>query len=76
MVGYTTTYSGDLTTSLTSAIADQIFGIISDAKAKEAAQKEAAKYGVDVEFDRGEFTARAARDRLIQNTLEVTCTKD
>ena len=70
MAGYTTTYSGDLTTSLTSAIADQIFGIISDAKGqKEAAQKEAEKYGVDVEFDRGEFTARAARDRLIQNTL-------
>ena len=70
MAGYTTTYSGDLTTSLTSAIADQIFGIISEAKGqKEAAQKEAAKYGVDVEFDRGEFTARAARDRLIQNTL-------
>ena len=70
MAGYTTTYNGDLTTSLTSAIADQIFGIISEAKGqKEAAQKEAAKYGVDVEFDRGEFTARAARDRLIQNTL-------
>ena len=43
MAGYTTTYSGDLTTSLTSAIADQIFGIISDAKGQKKQRRKKQK---------------------------------
>tara|TARA_B100000902_G_scaffold161915_1_gene157310 strand:- start:6216 stop:8567 length:2352 start_codon:yes stop_codon:yes gene_type:complete len=60
------TFSGDLTTS----IAKSIFDIISDARGeKEKATKEAEKYGVDVDFTPGEFTARSARNRLIERTL-------
>ena len=60
------TFSGDLTTS----IASSIFDIISEAKGeKETATKEAEKYGVDVDFTPGEFTARSARNRLIERTV-------
>ena len=48
----------------------KIFDIISDAKSERAkANKEAAKYGVDVNFTPGEFTARSARNSLIESTL-------
>ena len=48
----------------------KIFDIISDAKSERAkADKEAAKYGVDVNFTPGEFTARSARNSLIESTL-------
>lgn len=66
MANISQTYSGDLTTS----IASKIFDIISDARVeKSKAQKEADKYGVDVNFTPGEFTARSARNDLIRNTL-------
>ena len=60
------TFSGDLSTSIASAI----FDIISDARTeKSKANKEAAKYGVDVDFTPGEFTARSARNALIEKTI-------
>ena len=60
------TFSGDLSTSIASAI----FDIISDARTeKSKANKEAAKYGVDVNFTPGEFTARSARNALIEKTI-------
>jgi uncharacterized protein YukE len=66
MANISQTYSGDLTTS----IASKIFDIISDARVeKSKAQEEADKYGVDVNFTPGEFTARSARNDLIKNTL-------
>ena len=66
MANISQTYSGDLTTS----IASKIFDIISDARVeKSKAQEEADKYGVDVNFTPGEFTARSARNDLIRNTL-------
>ena len=66
MANISQTSSGDLT----GFIAGKIFDIISDARVeKSKAQKEADKYGVDVDFTPGEFTARSARNDLIRNTL-------
>ena len=66
MASFSQTYSGDFT----SFIAGKIFDIISDAKSERAkADKEAAKYGVDVKFTPGEFTARSARNQFIGATL-------
>lgn len=66
MANISKTYSGDLT----GFIAGKIFDIISDARLeKSKAQEEADKYGVDVNFTPGEFTARSARNDLIKNTL-------
>ena len=66
MANISQTSSGDLT----GFIAGKIFDIISDARVeKSKAQQEADKYGVDVDFTPGEFTARSARNDLIRNTL-------
>lgn len=66
MANFSQTFSGDLT----GFIAGKIFDIISDARVeKSKAQQEADKYGVDVDFTPGEFTARSARNDLIRNTL-------
>ena len=66
MANISQTSSGDLT----GFIAGKIFDIISDARVeKSKLQQEADKYGVDVDFTPGEFTARSARNDLIRNTL-------
>ena len=66
MANISQTSSGDLT----GFIAGKIFDIISDARVeKSKAQQEADKYGVDVDFTPGEFTARSVRNDLIRNTL-------
>ena len=60
------TFSGDLSTS----IAMKMFDIISDARVEKGkATKMAEKYGVDVDFTPGEFTARSARNALIEATV-------
>ena len=60
------TFSGDLSTSM----AMKIFDIISDARVEKGkATKMAEKYGVDVDFTPGEFTARSARNALIEGTV-------
>tara|TARA_B100002019_G_scaffold1336_1_gene1048 strand:- start:485 stop:2791 length:2307 start_codon:yes stop_codon:yes gene_type:complete len=70
MAGLQQTYSGDLTSSLTGAIADAIFAIATRGKsAKTQALAYAGKYGVDTAFKPGEFTAREGRDYLIEKTL-------
>ena len=66
MANISPTFSGDFS----SFMVGKIFDIISDAKSERAkADKEAAKYGVDVDFTPGEFTARSARNSLIESTL-------
>jgi len=66
MANFSPTFSGDFS----SFLVGKIFDIISDAKSERAkADKEAAKYGVDVDFTPGEFTARSARNSLIESTL-------
>ena len=66
MANFSPTFSGDFS----SFMVGKIFDIISDAKSERAkADKEAAKYGVDVDFTPGEFTARSARNSLIESTL-------
>ena len=66
MANISPTFSGDFS----SFMVGKIFDIISDAKSERAkADKEAAKYGVDVNFTPGEFTARSARNSLIESTL-------
>ena len=66
MANFSPTFSGDFS----SFMVGKIFDIISDAKFERAkADKEAAKYGVDVDFTPGEFTARSARNSLIESTL-------
>ena len=70
MAGLQQTYSGDLTGSLTGAIADAIFAIATRGKsAKTQALAYAGKYGVDTAFKPGEFTAREGRNYLIEKTL-------
>ena len=70
MAGLQQTYSGDLTSSLTGAIADAIFAIATRGKsAKTQALAYAGKYGVDTAFKPGEFTAREGRNYLIEKTL-------
>ena len=60
------TFSGDLSTFM----AMKIFDIISDARVEKGkATKMAEKYGVDVDFTPGEFTARSARNALIEGTV-------
>ena len=66
MANISPTFSGDLSSFMVS----KIFDIISDARSERAkADKEAAKYGVNVDFTPGEFTARSARNSLIRGTL-------
>ena len=66
MANISPTFSGDFS----SYMVGKIFDIISDAKSERAkADVEAAKYGVDVDFTPGEFTARSARNSLIESTL-------
>ena len=66
MANFSPTFSGDFS----SYMVGKIFDIISDAKSERAkADVEAAKYGVDVDFTPGEFTARSARNSLIESTL-------
>ena len=66
MANISPTFSGDFS----SFMVGKIFDIISDARSERAkADKEAAKYGVDVNFTPGEFTARSARNSLIESTL-------
>ena len=70
MAGLQQTYSGDLTGSLTGAIADAVFAIATRGKsAKTQALAYAGKYGVDTAFKPGEFTAREGRNYLIEKTL-------
>ena len=70
MAGLQQTYSGDLTGSLTGAIADAVFAIATRGKsAKTQALAYAGKYGVDTAFKPGEFTAREGRNYLIERTL-------
>ena len=70
MAGLQQTYSGDLTSSLTSSIADAIFAIATRGKsAKAKAIAYAGKYGVETSFNKGEFAAREGRDYLIEKTL-------
>ena len=70
MAGLQQTYSGDLTGSLTGAIADAVFAIATRGKsAKTQALAYAGKYGVDTVFKPGEFTAREGRNYLIERTL-------
>ena len=70
MAGLQQTYSGDLTSSLTGAIADVVFAIATRGKsAKTKALAYAGKYGVDTAFKPGEFTAREGRNYLIERTL-------
>ena len=70
MAGLQQTYSGDLTGSLTGAIADAVFAIVTRGKsAKTKALAYAGKYGVDTAFKPGEFTAREGRNYLIERTL-------
>lgn len=70
MAGLQKTYSGDLTGSLTGAIADAVFAIATRGKsAKTKALAYAGKYGVDTAFKPGEFTAREGRNYLIERTL-------
>ena len=70
MAGLQETYSGDLTGSLTGALADAIFAIATRGKsAKAKAVAYAGKYGVEASFNKGEFAAREGRDYLIEKTL-------
>ena len=70
MAGLQETYSGDLTGSLTGALADAIFAIATRGKsAKAKAVAYAGKYGVESSFNKGEFAAREGRDYLIEKTL-------
>lgn len=56
MASYTSTYSGDLTTTIIS----KIFDAANLAKGERArAEKEAAKYGIDPQLERGEFFKKA-----------------
>ena len=70
MAGLQETYSGDLTGSLTGALADAVFAIATRGKsAKAKAIAYAGKYGVETSFNKGEFAAREGRDYLIEKTL-------
>jgi hypothetical protein len=70
MAGLQETYSGDLTGSLTGALADAVFAIATRGKsAKAKAVAYAGKYGVEASFNKGEFAAREGRDYLIEKTL-------
>jgi|SaaInlV_120m_DNA_3_1039746.scaffolds.fasta_scaffold01157_9 hypothetical protein len=60
MAGYSSTYSGDLTTTVASFLYNTVQNARGDAKQEKiTAEKEAKKYGVDPQLKRGEFFKQA-----------------
>ena len=60
MAGYSSTYSGDLTTTVASFLYNTVQNARGDAKQEKiTAEREAKKYGVDPQLKRGEFFKQA-----------------